>query len=192
MEPMSTETHPLAPFLPPNARLLMLGSFPPPKARWCMEFFYPNWNNDMWRIWGYLATGNKDHFVIAGEKRFDKEKIENFCRRYGIALYDTAQEVVRLKENASDQFLQIINPTNIADLLQRMPLCNTIVVTGQKAAETLQAATGCSPLTVGECVTVGYADRTLAVWRMPSSSRAYPRSIEWKAAYYKKIWEILL
>lgn len=118
---MTTETHPLKPFLPSNARLLMLGSFPPPKTRWCMEFFYPNWNNDMWRIWGYLATGNKDHFVVTGEKRFDKEKIEQFCHCYGIALYDTAQEVIRLKENASDQFLQIVTPTDVADLLQQIP-----------------------------------------------------------------------
>jgi G:T/U-mismatch repair DNA glycosylase len=38
-----TEKHPLQPFLPQNAKILMLGSFPPPKARWSMEFFYPNW-----------------------------------------------------------------------------------------------------------------------------------------------------
>ena len=44
-----TERHPLEPFLPQNARILMLGSFPPPKARWSMEFFYPNWINDMWQ-----------------------------------------------------------------------------------------------------------------------------------------------
>lgn len=39
----TTERHPLQPFLPANAKILMLGSFPPPKARWSMEFFYPNW-----------------------------------------------------------------------------------------------------------------------------------------------------
>lgn len=36
------EHHPLKPFMPKNARLLMLGSFPPPKKRWCMKFFYPS------------------------------------------------------------------------------------------------------------------------------------------------------
>ena len=34
------ERHPLQPFLPANAKVLFLGSFPPPKKRWCMEFFY--------------------------------------------------------------------------------------------------------------------------------------------------------
>ena len=51
---MEIEQHPLEPFLPGNARLLMLGSFPPQKKRWSMEFYYPNWNNDMWRITGFL------------------------------------------------------------------------------------------------------------------------------------------
>lgn len=189
---MTTEKHPLQPFLPANARVLMLGSFPPPQTRWCMDFFYPNWNNDMWRIWGYLASGDKNHFVIPGEKRFDKEKIELFCQLHGIALYDTAIEVVRLKNNASDNFLQIVSPTNVAELLRRIPQCHTIVATGQKAAEALQTATGCAPLTVGEYLPARYADREVTLWRMPSSSRAYPRPVEWKAEYYRKIWEKLI
>ena len=44
---LNIEEHPLEPFLPANAKLLMLGSFPPQKKRWSMEFFYPNLQNDM-------------------------------------------------------------------------------------------------------------------------------------------------
>ena len=36
------EYHPLLPFLPETARVLFLGSFPPPQKRWCMPFFYIN------------------------------------------------------------------------------------------------------------------------------------------------------
>ena len=39
---METESHPLEPFLPSNGRTLFLGSFPPPRARWSMDFFYIN------------------------------------------------------------------------------------------------------------------------------------------------------
>ena len=81
-----SEKHPLQPFLPANARLLMLGSFPPKRERWSMEFFYPNWINDMWRIVGLLFYDNKHHFEVMGEKRFDCEKIVAFCREKGIAL----------------------------------------------------------------------------------------------------------
>ena len=44
---MEIEIHPLEPFLPAKSKLLMLGSFPPQKKRWSMEFYYPNLNNDM-------------------------------------------------------------------------------------------------------------------------------------------------
>lgn len=36
---MISELHPLEPFLPVGARLLMLGSFPPQRVRWSMDFF---------------------------------------------------------------------------------------------------------------------------------------------------------
>ena len=64
---MTFETHPLQPFLPPNGRILFLGSFPPPKARWSMDFFYPNFINDFWRIMGLLHFCDAQHFVVQGE-----------------------------------------------------------------------------------------------------------------------------
>ncbi len=184
----NSERHPLRPFLPADARLLMLGSFPPQRIRWSMEFFYPNLQNDMWRIVGYLATGDKNHFLQPDGRHFDRERIEAFCRERRIALYDTAEEVVRLKNNASDNFLQVVRPTDLAALLSRIPSCRTIVATGQKAAETLQQTTGCAALPVGGFAETVYAGRPLKIWRMPSSSRAYPRSVEWKAEYYRKVF----
>ena len=120
---MNSERHPLEPFLPENARLLMLGSFPPKRIRWSMDFFYPNLQNDMWRIVGYLAAGDKSHFLMPGGRKFDKERIEAFCRERGIALYDTAVEVIRLKDNASDNFLQVVREVDLAALLARIPHC---------------------------------------------------------------------
>lgn len=185
---MDSERHPLQPFLPGNARLLMLGSFPPQRKRWSMDFFYPNWNNDMWRIWGLISKGDKHYFEVEGEKKFDKDRIERFCCAAGIALYDTAEEVVRLKNNASDNFLQIVRPSDIAALLAEIPTCRAVVATGQKSAETLQELMGFAPLQVGGSCETCFAGRSLTVWRMPSTSRAYPRPIEWKAAYYRQMY----
>lgn len=185
---MNSELHPLEPFLPGNARILMLGSFPPKRIRWSMEFFYPNLQNDMWRIVGYLATGDKQHFLLRGGRRFDRGRIEAFCRERGIALYDTAVEVVRLKDNASDNFLQVVREVDLAALLARIPACRAIVTTGQKATDTLRALTGCDSPAVGESVAVRYAGRDLRLWRMPSSSRAYPRPVEWKAEFYRRVF----
>ena len=184
---MNSELHPLEPFLPANARVLMLGSFPPKRIRWSMDFFYPNLQNDMWRIVGYLATGDKSHFLMPGGRKFDKERIEAFCRCRGI---DTAVEVIRLKDNASDNFLQVVREVDLASLLARIPACRTLVTTGQKATDTLRAITGCGEPAVGQCVGFEYAGRDMRLWRMPSSSRAYPRPVEWKAEFYRKVFEI--
>ena len=186
---MNSELHPLEPFLPANARILMLGSFPPKRIRWSMDFFYPNLQNDMWRIVGYLAAGDKSHFLMPGGRKFDKERIEAFCRERGIALYDTAVEVIRLKDNASDNFLQVVREVDLAALLARIPHCRTLVTTGQKATDTLRAITGCGEPAVGESVAFEYAGRSMRLWRMPSSSRAYPRPVEWMAGFYRKVFE---
>lgn len=134
---MKIERHPLAPFLPANARLLMLGSFPPQKKRWSMEFYYPNWNNDMWRIVGLLFFNDKNHFLNEAAKAFDKDRIVPFLQEKGIALFDTATAIRRLQDNASDKFLEVVEPTDIEGMLRRLPECKAIVTTGEKATETL-------------------------------------------------------
>ena len=194
------ERHPLKPFLPPNAELLMLGSFPPPKERWCMEFFYPNPQNDMWRIMGQIFFGDKTYFegqrnlmkvqsTKAGKKVFNREEIASFCEAKGIAIFDTAQAVIRLQGNAADEHLEIVEQTDIAALLQQIPLCHNICCTGGKAAQTLAETLHCVLPKVGEFIETNFADRTIRFWRMPSSSRAYPLSLDKKAAAYRRMFE---
>lgn len=123
------EKHPLEPFLPANARLLMLGSFPPPRARWSMDFYYPNLQNDMWRLYGLLFFGDKDYFLKEGKKSFDKERLIAFLDEKGVALFDTAMEIIRHKGNASDQFLEVVTPVDLKRVLDRIPGCCAIVTT---------------------------------------------------------------
>lgn len=179
------EQHPLKPFLPEGCRLLMLGSFPPERRRWSMEFFYPNFNNDMWRIMGLIFHGDRDRFVVAGERRFDRAAVEAFCTERGIGLYDTACEVRRLAGNASDKLLEVVTPTDIGALLRTVPACSAVAATGEKAAEIFAAAVGCDAPAVGAAVEFGFEGRAMRFYRMPSSSRAYPLSVERKAAVYE-------
>lgn len=182
-----TERHPLEPFLPEGANILMLGSFPPERKRWSMEFFYPNWGNDMWRIWGLIFFGDKQHFEITAEKRFDGERIATFCAERGVALYDTACEVRRLAGNASDKFLEVVTPTDLRSLLRRLPHCRAIVTTGEKATDTFIEQFGCAKPRVGEYTGIEFEGRTLRLYRMPSSSRAYPLKLERKAEAYERM-----
>ena len=188
---LPVERHPLEPFLPAGARLLMLGSFPPPRIRWSMDFYYPNFQNDMWRILGFLFFGDKLHFVDAAHKRFDCGRVVRFCTERGIAIFDTATAVRRLKANASDKFLEVVEPTDVAALLRRIPGCGAVAVTGEKAAETvllsLTDASHSVPC-IGSCERFDFEGRSMQLWRMPSSSRAYPLALEKKAEAYGRMF----
>lgn len=188
---MEIEQHPLEPFLPGNARLLMLGSFPPQKKRWSMEYYYPNWNNDMWRIVGLLFFNDKAHFLDEAAKTFDKERIVSFLLEKGIALFDTATAIRRLQDNASDKFLEVVEPTDIEAMLRRLPQCKAIVTTGEKATETLCEQFSLLKPKVGDFTEFIFDDRAMRLYRMPSSSRAYPLALEKKAAAYRIMYQDL-
>ena len=127
---------------------------------------------------------------MKGEKRFDKERIVKFCTEKGIALYDTACEVRRLKDNASDKFLEVVTPTDLTALLLQIPQCKAIVTTGQKATDIIVERFACKEPPIGSMETITLADgRTLHFWRMPSSSRAYPLALDKKAEYYRRMFE---
>ncbi|NNG80652.1 uracil-DNA glycosylase family protein [Acinetobacter sp. ANC 5378] len=187
---LEIETHPLKPFLPKNAKLLMMGSFPPPKSRWKMEFYYPNYQNDMWKIFGLVFFQNKEHFLDIANKNFKEQQIRDFLMEKGIAIFDTAYQIVRLKGNASDKFLQIAKPTDIAKLLQQIPQCHSIMTTGDKATDTLMLSMpeGTLKPVIGESSKAYFAERNLTLYRMPSSSRAYPLAIEKKAEAYSQLF----
>ncbi len=180
------ESHPLQPFLPENARLLMLGSFPPARHRWCMEFFYPNYINDMWRIFGLLFFNDKQHFVDEEARCFKLEAIVAFLRERGVAIYDTACKVRRTRNTASDKDLEVIESADLDALLSALPCCHTVVTTGQKATELFAAHFNIVPPKVGGQQPFCFRGRHLVLWRMPSSSRAYPMKIERKAEFYAK------
>ena len=185
------ENHPLEPFLPANARLLMLGSFPPQKKRWSMDFYYPNLNNDMWRIVGLLFFNNKDYFLNETRKAFCRERIISFLNDKGIALFDTASAIRRLQDNASDKFLEVVQPTDISRLLGQLPECKAIVTTGLKATDTLRAQFEVEEPKVGDFSEFVFDGRPVRLYRMPSSSRAYPLALDKKAAAYRTMYQDL-
>lgn len=182
------ERHPFEPFLPEGAKVLMLGSFPPQRKRWSMEFYYPNFINDFWRIIGIIFFGDKDWFVDASAKRFKLQEIKEFCSEKEIAMFDTATAVRRLKDNASDKFLEVVEATDIPALLQRIPDCLAVVVTGEKASVTLCGTFGTEPPAVGEYSSFTFEGRPMRLYRMPSTSRAYPLPIQKKADVYRRLF----
>ena len=186
------EYHPLKPFLPENARVLFLGSFPPQRKRWCMDFYYPNFINDHWRIEGQIFFGDRDHFVDTEAKRFKIDEIIGFCQQKGLAFFDTSTAVRRLQDNASDKHLEVVETTDIRALLQQLPRCRAIVTTGEKATETICASLGIAIVPkVNSHVAIPEVlngeGQQICLCRLPSSSRAYPLSFDKKVEAYRNM-----
>ena len=193
MTAQNIETHPLQPFLPPNATMLMLGSFPPPKARWKMNFYYPNFQNDMWRIYGTVFFNNKEYFLNSDKTAFNQEKIERFLRAKGIAVFDSGYKIFRQQGNASDKFLQIIEPINLTKVLAQIPQCKVIMTAGEKATETLLSLLDEERVMLknGENTSITIAQRQYQLYRLPSSSRAYPLALAKKAEIYRQFFTVI-
>ena len=190
------EYHPLIPFLPENAKVLFLGSFPPQRKRWCMDFYYPNFINDHWRIEGQIFFGDRNYFVDTIKKRFKINEIISFCQEKGLAFFDTASAIRRLQDNASDKYLEVVEHTDIRALLSQLPMCQAIVTTGEKATETI-----CQHLHIPQQPKVNHHvaipnicnanGQQICLYRLPSSSRAYPLAFEKKVASYRQMFEFI-
>lgn len=185
------ERHPFEPFLPEGARLLMLGTFPPAPKRWCMSFYYPNYLNDMWRIVGLCYFSDKNRFVDEQSHRFRLDSLIPFLTEQGIALYDTATVVRRTTGTASDKDLEIVVPTDLDALLARLPRLCAVVTAGQLATTLFCRHFDIPAPRVGEYSPFSFQQQRLRLYRMPSSSRAYPMKPERKAIYYNKVFEYI-
>ena len=188
------EYHPLCPFLPENARMLFLGSFPPQRKRWCMDFYYPNFINDHWRIEGQIFFGDKNYFVDTEAKRFKLDEIVAFCQKKGIAFFDTATAIRRMQDNASDKFLEVVEQTDIHALIRQLPHLQAIVTTGEKATETICAYFGISDIpkvNTSVALPLGRGEGVV-LYRLPSSSRAYPLSFDKKVEAYRSCFKKVL
>ena len=191
------EYHPLIPFMPTNAKVLFLGSFPPQRKRWCIDFYYPNFINDHWRIEGAVFYADRNYFVEEEAKRFKLKDIVTSCKEKGIAFYDTSTAIRRLQDNASDKFLEVVEPTDIKALINRLPLLRAIVTTGEKATETLCTTMNiaCMPRVNTFVPIPDMLNKTgeqIVLYRLPSSSRAYPLAFDKKVEAYRQMFKLFL
>ena len=191
-EKQNIERHPFTPFLPDGCKVVMCGTFPPKQEKWSMDFFYPNFQNDMWRIFGLIFFNDKDKFFNKEEKKVDKEGIQKMLTEYKIGVGETATEVIRTKDNASDKFLEIVTPVNLNKLFRNAPHLEIIITTGEKAASVISSLTNTEIPKMGEhvnCTAIleDGSKKDFIHWRCPSTSRAYPMPLAKKAAYYTDV-----
>jgi G:T/U-mismatch repair DNA glycosylase len=170
-----------------------------------MDFYYPNFINDHWRIEGHIFFDDKNHFVDLENKRFKIDEIVAFCKEKGLAFFDTSTAIRRLQDNASDKFLEVVEPTDIRALIAQLPHLKAIITTGEKATETICASLGIPevpkvntyvkvPLTFISPLAFRRGDggEALYLYRLPSSSRAYPLSFNKKVEAYRQMFKLFI
>ena len=202
MNKPSIETHPFEPVLPPDATVMMMGTFPPTADKWAMRFHYPNFYNDMWRIYGSVFFDDVDYFRVGDEKRFDPERIIDFLWERGIASCPTVKQAIRETGNASDKNLTVVTPVDLDSILPQVPKVSSLFTTGGKATEVLinlldePMPKSRYPKT-NQSMSYPYqwrdSDKSLSIepvndltlYRLPSTSRAYPLALDKKVAAYK-------
>ena len=198
------ETHPFGPVLPPDATVMMMGTFPPTADKWAMRFHYPNFYNDMWRIYGSVFFDDVNYFRVGDEKRFDPERIRAFMFERGIASCPTVTQAIRETGNASDKNLTVVTPVNLDSILPQVPKVETLFTTGGKATEVLLNLLAEPPAKskypkTNQSMDYPYewqsdnnkkADvNNLTLYRLPSTSRAYPLALDKKVAAYKDFFK---
>ncbi|MBP9647514.1 MAG: DNA glycosylase [Psychrobacter sp.] len=198
------ETHPFGPVLPPNATVMMMGTFPPTADKWAMRFHYPNFYNDMWRIYGSVFFDDVDYFRVGDEKRFDPERIRAFMFERGIASCPTVTQAIRETGNASDKNLTVVTPVDLDIILPQVPKVETLFTTGGKATEVLLNLLAEPPAKSKYPKTNQSMDypyewqsnnnkkvnvNNLTLYRLPSTSRAYPLALDKKVAAYKDFFK---
>lgn len=82
----------------------------------------------------------------------------------------------------------MVEQTDIKAMLRQLPECRTIVTAGQLATTLCAQQMGVEAPKVGTYVQIDFEGRVLRLYRMPSSSRAYPMAIEKKAAFYQEVF----
>lgn len=179
------ESHPWKPFIPEGARVLIMGTFPPGSHRWSMDFYYPNRSNDFWKVCGIIFGGSESAFMLPDGKGYRLDAIKAMLADRHIALSDTARRVRRLKNNASDKYLEIVEPVDLSALLARMPRCKAVATTGTKAAGVVAELTDTPIPPMGK---MELSADGIEIWRMPSTSRAYPLPVEAKASFYAEMF----
>ena len=117
---LSNVTHPFPPVCAPDARILILGSFPSPRSRE-EGFFYMHPQN---RFWPLMAD------LLGAPLPQTNEERAALLRGHGIALWDVlASCEIR---GASDASIQNAVPNDLGPLFRQMPL-QTVYTNGKTA-----------------------------------------------------------
>jgi hypoxanthine-DNA glycosylase len=125
------ETHPFPVFIPPNAKHLILGTFPTHRKNWKFEYYYPGRNNFFWRLMGEVFQ--QPFQYSTGEQAVNEREL--FLTQKEIGIHDTIYKCIRkVATSSKDSDLEVIEKANIIKLLHQHPTIHSIILTSSSGA----------------------------------------------------------
>lgn len=114
-------SHGFGPFVRPDSRLLILGSFPSVKSREA-QFYYGHPQNRFWPLLAALCHENSPG---------SREEKERFLTRHHVALYDVIESCTIV--GSSDSSIDDVVVTDLAPLLAQSEIGAHVFTNGAKA-----------------------------------------------------------
>lgn len=145
------EDHPIGPVVHADSRVLFCGTFPP--VRKSIRFYYPNANNDMWKVLGHVFYDDADAFYTstygasslfpspsklsgchAATRALDEARILRFADSQPVGFFDMCRRARRRLGTSADDNIEALERTDVVrDVLSHTPHCAGIITTGTLA-----------------------------------------------------------
>lgn len=128
------ETHDWSPHIPPDAKTLLLGTFPTREEnRNSYEFYYPNIKNPFWKILSELRDETLQHFK-GNEAIIERQRVLDSLK---LGITDIGYRVYRQKNSSLDQNLFPIEFTNVLQILDDHPTITKILITSSSGGQSV-------------------------------------------------------
>jgi G:T/U-mismatch repair DNA glycosylase len=117
-------------YLPSQATKLIVGTFPTVPSKRDFEFFYPNKNNDFWRLLSALA-GNG--FELSSKETPEQAVTHRkaILDHLGLGITDIGHKILRRSSSSADSSIFPLEYTDFFQLLKKHPLVAKVFLTSK-------------------------------------------------------------
>jgi len=115
----------------PEMKVLIIGSFPPHEDKYDYEFYYPNKQNNFWKILSRICT-DADPKYYGGTEAVEERK--SLMKKLKAGVQNMGKIISRKEKSARDTDIKIEEFNDILSVIDQHPELETILISGYSAA----------------------------------------------------------